>query len=419
MMPLHVWIKEKYLLTLFICLFIIVRSIYFPLFAAFSSDQANFSLHALDIMASHKFTLVGPAISFALDGRTIFQGSIVYYFTLLFLLLGHLDPMVSSYLFMIFCGFMVIPLYYGAKMLINSRAAWLITTIYVFFPFYIAHTRYLWNANYQFALLPIVIFLMGLYKVKSNVIILVLLGGLLGLLLQFHYQLVTVLIGLVIYYIKFASLGLKRLGLFFGGFLLGLSPMLAFEVHSHFYNSQTIVFFLTHAKSFVGQKSNSYFGTHYLLSVSLFAFLLIIYFLRQHVTYRRIALVGGVLGLWSLALVVQKPNHAEGMIAGWNYPSEAKVHQIIVAQHLKDFNVVNLPSDTLAQVQKYLLRKDKVKINENNYKTEHYLFVISKDANYMQNPAYEVNSFTPSSLVNQWPINNAFTLYLLERKPQD
>ena len=103
------------------------------------------------------------------------------------------------------------------------------------------------------------------------------------------------------------------------------------------------------------------------------------------------------------------------MVENWDYPSEFKTYQIIRSQHLPNYNIANLAYDTLAQVQKYLHRKDGIILQFDDYRTNKYLFVITATTHFMNNPAYEVNTFKPSRLVKTWPINDYYSLYLLER----
>jgi hypothetical protein len=110
-----------------------------------------------------------------------------------------------------------------------------------------------------------------------------------------------------------------------------------------------------------------------------------------------------------------RPSSAFGTDKDWNYLAEDKIHKIITTQHIKNYNVANLAYDTLASVQKYLLIKDHININFDNYSSNQYLFVVNKDNNYLKNPAYEVNTYTPSQLVSSWKINKSYNLYLLKK----
>ncbi len=415
--------KEWIVLTLFIFLFIFLRSVQFKYYLNFSGDQATFSTKTLEIYRTHKPVLIGPPISVNLEGRRIFQGPMIYYELLLFLLLGGFDPIVSSYLFMLFCAAVIIPLYYGTKLLIGKRPALLITAIYTLLPYYLDFTRFLWNPTFQLSLLPFLILLMGLFKKKHNNWIFFAIAVLLGIMFQYHYQFVLVILGLLAYYALFVRVRLSQLGLYFLGVIIGFSPVLLFEVRNHFYNTQTFILFMRHYS-----KLDTPGGTnrgHYFLSISFMMIVLLLGVFNRTITkirekqftaYYLILIVG--LILWSSFSYFPKPKTAFwAATENWNYPAEYKVYSIIKKQNLKDYNVSNLGYDTLATVPKYLLRRDNIKIDYDDYWHEKYLFVIeeSKKKDFMSDPAYEVASFRPYKTLKTWQINEYYNMYLVER----
>src|SRR3989344_7706520 len=116
--------KLEIVLVIFtLCLYIFIRSLHFSEFLNFSFDQAWSSTRILEIWKNKEITLVGPGSSIVVNGKQILQGSINYYFNLIFLLLGNFDPIISSYLFMLFAGLMIIPLYLGVRYLFNKNVA--------------------------------------------------------------------------------------------------------------------------------------------------------------------------------------------------------------------------------------------------------------------------------------------------------
>ena len=144
-------------ITFFIFLFIFIRSLNFTGHLNFSFDQAWSSTRVLEIWRNKEFTLVGPGNSIVVGGKQIIQGSINYYFLLVFLLLGKFDPVISSYLFMLFCAVMLMPLYYGVKMLYNHKAAVLTLVVYTLLPVYIDFTSFFFGPGFQFSLMPLLI----------------------------------------------------------------------------------------------------------------------------------------------------------------------------------------------------------------------------------------------------------------------
>ncbi len=405
--------SEVILLVIFIILFIFIRSIHFPLFFNFTRDPALFSIEALTIDREKFIRLLGPPISINVEGRQIFQGPAVYYFQLLFLKLGNFNPLISSYLFMIFSAFMVLPLYYGVKLLSNKRVAFVLVILYSLLPYYINYTRFLWNPNFQLSLSPILIFLVGLFKRKRSKFLFLLAAIFVGFLLQFHYQFIIIILGLLIYYFFILKIKYSYLMIFVGGFLTGFFPLILFEIRNNLYNIRTIILYFNYPKT--SQSINLIESPHYYLSLSMFLFVtLFSAFNRLKILFLLSIFI--ILLIWSLILYIHKPAQSFRSAKNWNFLNEEKVYKIIKEQKLSNFNIVNLSYDTLATVQIYFLKRDFYDIDFDNYHDNKFLYVINSDANFMNNPAYEVNTFKPSKLIKQWQINSSYNLYLLERE---
>jgi hypothetical protein len=415
--------KESLILFVFITVFILLRTVNFTYHLNFSGDQAMFATKALEIYRTHQPVLIGPPVSINLHGREIFQGPMIYYETLFFLVLGGFDPVVSSYLFMIFCALMIFPLYFGIKMLFGKRSALIITSIYVLLPYYIEYTRFLWNPNFQFSLIPVALFLMGLYKKKQSIWALFGLSVLLGIMLQYHYQFVLVILGIFIYYAYFLKMGWRRLVVFILGSLIGFSPLILFEVRNHFYNLQTALLFVQNRSTL--DRPGSANLQHYYLSLSLMIIVLVTGLIHKKIdkipnkSFERGLLVISILfAAWATATNFPKPNNAFWAGAAyWNYPADYKVYQIVKKENLTNYNITNSIYDTLSLTPKYLLKKDNVQINYEDYWHNRYLFLVEDKAkkNILENTAYEVWSFKPSRVLKSWDINQHYKMYLLER----
>ncbi len=414
--------QEVLILFITISVFILIRSLNFIWYLNFSGDQAMFSTKALEIYRAHKFVLIGPPISVNFHGRQIFQGPMIYYEFLLFLILGRFDPVSSSYLYMIFCALMVVPLYYGVKMLLSQKTAFIMVALYTLFPFYIDFTRFLWNPNFQFSLVPILILLMGLYKKMKNNWIFLGISVLLGVMLQYHYQFALIILGLFFYYLLVVKVRHKQVALYILGVLIGFFPVILFEVRNHFYNIQTIILFLKNYSKLDKPGGNN--RGHYFLSISFMTILLLVGLFNQKLAkikpkqIKAFYLLVLAVALWDLFIYSPKPQTAFWSAAeNWNYPAEYRVYQIIKEKNLKDYNVSNLGYDTLALVPKYLLKRDNVNINYEDYYHNHYLFVVEekKKQDFMSDPAYEVGTFRPYTTLKQWKINDYYNMYLVER----
>ena len=224
--------KNQFFLFVFLIIsFIAIRSVHFTEALNFSFDQGHGLTRVLEMWKNKEITLVGPASSIIADNKQLLQGSIIYYFMLIFALLGKFDPITSSYIFMFFSSLGIIPLYLGMKKLANERAALLMVLIYTLLPMFIDYTRFFFGPNFLIPLSTILVYLMGLYKEKFKDINLFFIFAYTGILMQFHYQIAIILIILFVYYclkhwIPASARMTKTLLIMIGGFCVGFSPMI-------------------------------------------------------------------------------------------------------------------------------------------------------------------------------------------------
>jgi hypothetical protein len=399
---------------------IFVRSLHYPSSFNFSAEQAMAGIRSMEIWRNKELVLIGPEISFQYLGRNLFQGSITYYFQLLFLLPAKFNPLIASYLFTVFSSIMVIPLYYGVKLLHkNKSSAFFVSTVYLFLPFYIYYTHFFWNPNFQFALTPLLVLSMGLFAKYKNKWYFFAISFLAGLLLLFHYQYAIIIAGLFVFYFFIKKVPVWYSVIFVAGFVCGFSPLLIFELRNHFYNLQTILLYIQHWDKVIGKGGGSSLSNHYILTSSLFVFIALTYVGKKWLSIKIQIVTGILLFICALVLYGPVPKHAFGMADNWNYTYEEKAYAIIRSQSVIGYNIVNEGYDTLARVQKYLLKRDNVQLDYDDYYKNKYLYVISNRPNYMEESAYEVNTFKPSKLVKKWKLNHYFNLYLMERLEEE
>ncbi len=411
--------KELIFLVAFIIIFVILRSIHYTDFVNWSGDQASCGLDALNIMRTKKLVLIGPQISANYQGHFIFQGPLITYFFLFFLLLGGWDPVKASYLFMIFACLMIIPLFYGVKKLINHKAAWLAVIIYSLIPYYVNYTRFLWNSTLQLSLLPILIFLMGLYKEKKQPFFFFILSIWVGVLLQFHYQFFLIILSLFLYYFFVKKISFFNFFLYFLGIAIGFSPLIIFELKHNFYHVKTFILFFKNWRSLDAPGGLSM--PHYYITLSFLSIIALLGILKKQVKkipFSYFVFFCVFLIVYDLYLFLPVPRQAFWAPATpWNYKTELKIYQLIRATKIKtDFNVANLAYyDTKATVIKYFLKRDGYQINYDDYYQNKYLFVISEGEKYKNALSYEVAFFKPRRLLKSWEINEKFKMYLFER----
>ena len=412
--------SEIILLFLFLCLFIGIRTVNFTEYLNFSFDQAWSSTRVLEIWRNKEITLVGPGSSIVVNGKQILQGSINYYFNLIFLLLGNFDPIISSYLFMLFAGLMIIPLYLGVRYLFNKNVAFFIVIIYSLLPLYIDFTRFFFGPSFQLSLLPLIVLFMGLYKKSKKLSYFFLFFFFTGIESQFHFAFLLIFIILFFYYlITYTTSHSHESGNLYNRFLLpilafliGFSPIIIFELKNNFYNIRLFAKYLQHQPSF----SNFQLLPHRYLSISLIILILLTPAYKKYLSRSLLVLLTVLLIIIDLVLYLPKPKQAFGMAKNWNYLLEKKAYEIIKKENLKDFNIANLIYDNLSVVIKYQMKKDNYLINFDDYYHNKYLFVIDKSkSNISKNPAYEIQTFSPRRKLKQWKINNFYNLYLFER----
>lgn len=413
--------KTSLFILIVISLFIGIRSINYIYHVNWSGDQASCAIEALNIFKNKIITFIGPQISDTYQGRFVFQGPAIYYMYLFFLLLGKWDPIPSSYFFVIFSALMIIPLFIGLKRLINEKAAWIMTIVFSFFPYYIEYTRFLWNSTFLLSLIPPLILFMGIYKESKykNTPLFLLISFWLGLLLQFHYQFILIIIGFFTYYFLVKKLKPLNILAFVGGIILGFSPLIIFDLRHQFYNLQTIILFLQHWNQV--DKPGGYTVPHYYLTPSFFLIIVFLSLLSKKINkiqYAYIVFFGLIIFAYGLVNNLGKPVHAYwAPTSPWNYLDEKRIYDNIRSTHLEtDFNVANLAYyDTKSVVVKYFMKRDGYNINYDDYYGNKYLFVISEDKKYLVSPSYEVATFKPNKLLKRWIINPKFNMILLER----
>lgn len=410
--------SELFMVTLIILAFIAVRSLNYVYQLNWSGDQATSSLEALKIFRTGALTLIGPVVSWDYQGKQIFTGPLTYYMEIVFLILGGWDPVRSSYFFMLFCASMIIPLYFGTKLLINKKVALLITVLYTFGPYYVTYTRFFWNPTFQLSLMPILVFFMGWYKQKKTSLLFFCVSLMLGILFLFHYQFALIILGVFIYYFIIQRIGIKNLLIFISGITIGFSPLILFELKHNFYNTTTMLLFLRNWSQ-VGKPGNQN-TPHYYTSISLIGILGVLGIfgsLIKKIPGTLIYVFIILLGIYSFIHFYPQPKTAFwASTEGWNYLTEQKIYDIIKKTEIKtNFNVINQAYDNKAIVTKYFLKRDYYDIDYDDYYHNKYVFVICKKDNYKTDPAYEIANFQPNKVLNFWKINSIYNMYLLQR----
>ena len=208
----------------------------------FYNDQSRDTLEVLRIWQDSKITLIGPPISFTEHTtREVFLGSLYLYIGLVGLVLSNFDPIGPVLPNIIIYGISTSIFFWMTKNFFTSTILRIFSTLlYVLSPVTVSHARLFWNPSLVIPAATFFWFFVLKKTSKNQEKINYLLGGIIaGIMFNFHYIVVIpLIIYLIILLIKKQVKGL--FGIF--GFLVGLLPIILFELRHNFYLTQAFVF---------------------------------------------------------------------------------------------------------------------------------------------------------------------------------
>ncbi|PIS15290.1 hypothetical protein COT63_00715 [Candidatus Shapirobacteria bacterium CG09_land_8_20_14_0_10_38_17] len=230
--------------------------------ANFAYDQARDTDKIRQIIQEKKITLLGPSTSIS-TGRTGYSttyfGPIYYYLLIPFLWLAKFDP-VGPIMFTAFLGILSIFLLYliVERLTKDKRASLVASFLYAISPAVIEYSRFIWNTNFiPFFALLLFMSLLNFKKDGSKNWSFAS-GFLCGVLTQLHFYTYFLTLFAIIFVL---FLGRKKkpvmsLVVYSFGFILGIFPMIVFDLRHNFLNSRSIFFNLFHLSDY----SNESFG---------------------------------------------------------------------------------------------------------------------------------------------------------------
>ena len=217
-------------------------------YMTFLGDEGRDALVAKEILEGN-FTLLGPRAS----AGDFFLGPIYYYFMAPFLLLSFYDPVGPAIMVALLSVATVFLIYQFGKEWFGVRAGLIAAALYSVSPLVIAYSRSSWNPNPLpfFSLLILYLLWKGVQTKSWKVFGIA--GILFGIAMQLHY--LAVFLGLIMGVFVLCGTVLiekkQRLvkilsyyAYLVGGFLLGFSPFLLFEIRHGFPNITTIFNFI-------------------------------------------------------------------------------------------------------------------------------------------------------------------------------
>ena len=407
---------KKYGLIILIFIFVFLRVFNLEKGVNFSSEQGLFLGKAKEIYSTKKLSLIGPPTSVkSTISREFYQGPATYYLLLVPIALGG-DPIIASY-FLIFINLLaLIVIYTVIQKKFGFKTAFWAGLFFSTYPLLITYSRFVWNPNFIPLFSAIVLGLLLNINKKRKPLFYLLLGLILGICLQFHYQ------SLLLIFLSFVWLGIKKVKLakffyVFMGIIAGFFPLVIFELRHNFYNLRTL--------SLISQtgsvKQLTSFPFYYFLFLMPFICLAVGYLFEKIYKSKKFIAIG-ILVLylvWSASAIYGFSLKAPGMAEGWNYKGQKKVLKIILKEDKKGYNIANLlTGDTRAQAMRYLLSiNNSLPEGTGDYAASQWLFVLSrnKGEEVLKNPVWEISSFKPLKVAKTWPIQNEISLYLLEK----
>lgn len=385
----------------------------------YSDEQGQFLLETFKIWRNKNLTLIGPPTSFSFQGRRFFQGPAIYYLLLPVMILGRWQPLAGSYLIIALNLVGLWLIYFSARKLFGELAGLIAAFGFAVFPETVYYTKFVWNPNFLPAISSVLLaLLVGLGSFKPFLRIF-LIGFFLGFGLQFHFQMVPLIIIILIFLLlRNKKRRLNTLFLALLGLGLGYFPIVLFEVRNNFYNLKTIWFVLKGG----GFWQNGGFPSYYFLAWFPFLFVLGSGLLVQ-LSKKQKVLAGLIfLGLtlyWSL-ISYHELSGNRGMTKDWRYPYVRKAVQIIQNENLSDYNVASLVTgDTRAHALRYLLTiADHEPLGVKQYPQTRRLFVVSESnpEKIKKSSVWEISSFG-GEIVRNWFLDEEkkFSLYRLDK----
>jgi 4-amino-4-deoxy-L-arabinose transferase-like glycosyltransferase len=222
-------------------------------YLTFLGDEGRDVLVVKRMIVDHKFTLLGPTASVG----GFFLGPIYYYFMLPFLWAWNLEPVGPAIMVALFGIATVYLVFITGRAFWGTLAGLVAASLVATSPLVIAYSRSSWNPNVVPFFSTLLVYMLWRLVSKKNSKDGLWIGVILGIGIQLHYLFLFLFVVVGAWYIlKRQQLPLGRTIIWTGiGFLLGVSPFLAFELRHGFTNIRYIVQFIFAGKE-TGVASN-------------------------------------------------------------------------------------------------------------------------------------------------------------------
>ncbi|HVT01336.1 MAG TPA: glycosyltransferase family 39 protein [Patescibacteria group bacterium] len=218
-------------------------------YMTFLGDEGRDVLIVRDILHGH-LTFLGPRTSAA----DFYTGPVYYYMMAPFLFLANYNPVGPAIMIALLGIATVYLIFRFGKEWFGVKGALVAAALYTISPLVIAYSRSSWNPNpMPFFTIIILYFLYKSVSEKPKISNFLIIGLLYGIAFQLHY--IEIIVGVVMFFFTlfgniivskknlFAKL-IKEYAALLIGFLIGLSPFLAFEIRHGFPNTRTVINFM-------------------------------------------------------------------------------------------------------------------------------------------------------------------------------
>lgn len=413
--------KEYIFILVVVFIFLFLRLFHLPASLNFGSDQGFGILEMKRLWETKQVTLIGPSSSLTISGQYVYASSLVYYLSLFVLLLSGWNPLSLSY-FLIGLHLFAFLLLFGVLLhtFPKSHLPHFFALFFTFSSVMVDYSRFSWAPNYLIPISCIVLIFLLKLQGKRISLLLLSLGFLLGVGLQFHYSFFLVILLSFVWILSIKKIHIHTVLLITGGFAAGFSPVLLFDLRHNFHNFRTLLLFFRTTGG-EGSLGLGIVQPHYFLSLFPFLF----FFLSQFLVFlhkKSIYLAGIIIGayiLFSLSRILPVPSAGFTMPSGWNYPGLLHARDIILSQHKKEYNVVDvLSGDTRAYALRSLLTiSGDPPMDVAAYPSSKALFLYTREPidTILSGSLWEIDSAKPLHLTQKWHIQNGIFLYLLEK----
>lgn len=276
-------IRQNYFLLLIVLICIIglfLRFYRLPETLNFFYDTARDMDKAREIIVDRKMTLIGHPTSFGQgSNRETYMGPAYYYFLAISEFVFHFNPIFVVALIGVMNVFSaVLFLSIINDFIANKLMKLVLFSLYLFSPLLIYYSRLIWNP----CLLPffamLAIFCFWKFLKNKKLLYLFFSGVVSGISFQIHYVTIPLFLSAFVILIyrnqktsERITYQIKTAVMLLISFLIGISPIIIFDIRHNFYNSESLMINLSHGEGTdLVQLASYYFQYFYAMSNRLF-----------------------------------------------------------------------------------------------------------------------------------------------------